>query len=115
MKSKASLQLMELLVMILVFALAAAMCLEVFARAGEISEETARRDQAVVMAANAAEILKATAGDISAAEAVSREGYRVTVLPGQPRQPGLAEAEIQVFFQEELLFRLNTGWQEELP
>ena len=115
MKSRASLQLMELLMMVLVFSLAAALCLEVFARAGEISGETERRDRAVALAADAAEILKATDGDLSAAEAVSREGYRVTVIPGRTRQPGLSEAEIQVFFEEELLFSLNTGWQEVLP
>jgi hypothetical protein len=31
------------------------------------------------------------------------------------RLPGLAEAEIQVLREEEVLFRLDTGWQEELP
>ena len=58
MRSKASLQLMELLVMILVFALAAALCLQVFAKASEISQDTARYDQAVILpsAARDAEI-----------------------------------------------------------
>ena len=58
MKSKATLVLMEQLVMLLVFALAAALCLNVFARADEISKQTARRDEAVLIAQNAAEILK---------------------------------------------------------
>ena len=115
MKSKVSLQLMEQLVMILVFALAAAMCLQVFAGAGEISEETAHRDRAVILAANAAEILRATSGDRVAAEALSREDYRVTVTVKPPRQPGLGEAEIQVSRNQQVLFRLDTGWQEELP
>ena len=115
MKSKASLQLMELLVMILVFALAAALCLQVFAKAGEISGETERRDRAAVLAANGAEVLKATGGDVSAAEGLSREGYRVSVTLYKPRQPGLAEARIQVFYGEEPLISLDTGWQEELP
>ena len=39
MKSKASLLLMEQLVMVLVFALAAALCLQVFLRADQISTE----------------------------------------------------------------------------
>ena len=115
MKSRTSLQLMELLVMVLVFAIAAALCLQVFAKASGITEETARRDRAVTLAANAAEVLKATAGDTRAAEALSREGYQVTVTRLPARQPGLAEAEIQVSCEEQILFCLDTGWQEELP
>lgn len=115
MKHKASLLLMEQLVMILVFALAAALCLQVFVKAEEISAETARRDQAVVLARNAAELLKATQGEVQAAEKLSGDGYRVTVHPKQSRQPGLARAEIDVFFEETPLFSLETGWQEVLP
>ena len=115
MKNKVSLQLMEQLVMILVFALAAAMCLQVFAKAREISEETARYDRAVTLAANAAEALKATAGDLEAAEELSREGFRIGVTPKPQRLPGLAEAQIQVFYDQQVLYQLDTGWQEELP
>ena len=115
MKQKTSLLLMEQLVMILVFALAAALCLQVFAKADAISLETARRDRAVVLARNAAELLKATGGEEEAAEALSAEGYRVTVTPRPSQQPGLACAEIDVFFEEDLLFSLETGWQEVLP
>ena len=115
MKSKASLLLMEQLVMILVFALAAALCLQVLVKAGEISEETARRDQAVILARNGAEVLKATHGDASAAEALGENGYRVTVISRPSQQPGLSRAEIDVFFGEERLFSLETGWQEVAP
>ena len=115
MKSKASLLLMEQLVMILVFALAAVLCLQVFLKAGEISDETARRDHAVILARNGAELLKATNGDASAAEALGRDGYRVTVNLCQSQQPGLSSANIYVSFGEELLFSLETGWQEVLP
>ena len=115
MKGKASLLLMEQLVMILVFALAAALCLQVFVKAGEISEETARRDQAVILARNGAEVLKATHGDVSAAEALGGNGYRVTVNLCQSQQSGLTRAQIDVFFGEELLFSLETGWQEVTP
>ena len=115
MKSKASLQLMEQLVMILVFAVAAALCLQVFARSREISLETARRDQAVALGRNAAELLKATGGDEEAAENLSRDGYCIEVTPQISTQPGLAIAEIRVLFEGELLFRLDTGWQEVGP
>ena len=113
MKNKASLLLMEQLVMILVFALAAALCLEAFAKAETISGETVRRDRAVVLARNAAELLKA--GEDTAAENLGRDGYRVDVIPRDSGLPGLAQAEITVYFEEEPVFSLETGWQEELP
>ena len=115
MKHKASLLLMELLVMLLVFSLASALCLQVFAGAKAISQETLRRDQAVALARNAAELLKATSGHGTAVESLSREGYRVTAVPKPSSIPGLARAEVQVFFEGSLLFSLDTGWQEELP
>ena len=115
MKHKASLLLMEQLVMILVFAVAAALCLQVFTKAEAISQETARRDQAVALARNAAEVLKATTGDTEAAEKLGGGNLEVTVLRREAPVPGLALAEIQVFFEETLLFSLETGWQEELP
>ena len=115
MKSKASLQLMEMLVMILVFVLAAALCLEVFAKSREITLQTAHRDQAVALGRNAAEVLKATAGDMEAAENLSRDGWEIQIYRKQNRQKGLAEAEIHVFFKAELFFTLHTGWQEVAP
>lgn len=115
MKHKTSLLLMEQLVMILVFAVAAALCLQVFVKSRAISEETVRRDTAVVLARNAAELLKATDGNLKAAEAFSRDGYKVTVVSLPASVPGLAQAEIAVTFEEEILFSLETGWQEVLP
>lgn len=115
MKHKASLLLMEQLVMILVFALAAALCLQIFVKAEAISAETACRDQAVVLARNTAELLKATAGDTQAAEGFSGNGYRVEVISLPSTQPGLACAEIEVYFEEKQLFSLKTGWQEVQP
>ena len=115
MKNKASLLLMEQLVMILVFSLAAALCLQAFAKAAEISGETARTDRAVVLAQNAAELLKASGGEAARAEALSGEGYAVTVAEQPSEIPGLSRGKIQVFYEEKLLFSLETGWQEELP
>ena len=115
MKHKTSLLLMELLVMILVFALAAALCLQVFAKARDISEETARRDRAVVLARNAAELLKATNGDEASAEGLGANGYRVAVTALPAGVTGLSCAEIEIFYEETPLFSLETGWQEVLP
>ena len=65
MRSKAPLALMERLIMVLVFALAAALCLQAFALADRMSERNAARDRAVMECQSAAEILKASNGDMA--------------------------------------------------
>lgn len=58
MKNKAPLALMEQLVMVLVFALAAALCIQVFVFSDRTSRYNEARDRAVLEAQNAAEALK---------------------------------------------------------
>ena len=60
MRSKSPLALMEQLVMVLVFALAAALCLRAFVLADQTSRHHADVDRAVLLCQNAAETLKAT-------------------------------------------------------
>ena len=67
MKSKAPLPLMEQLIMVLVFALTAALCLQGFSLADRFSNHQEAQAKAVVMAQNAAEMLKYTHGDFVAA------------------------------------------------
>ena len=107
MKSRATLTLMELLVMVLVFSLAAAVCLRLFAGAANLSQETARQDRAVVLAQNAAESLKAGKDPV-----LSEEELEVSVTELDSGIPGLKQVQITVFFEEEILFTLQTGWQE---
>ena len=64
MKSKATLSLMEQLVMVLVFALAAAICLRVFAVSGQLSVNGEKRSNAVTYVQNAAESIKLCGGDV---------------------------------------------------
>jgi hypothetical protein len=64
MKNKAPLAMMEQLVMLLVFALAAALCVQVFVLADRTSRDSADRDRAVLEAQNLAEALKSD--DVSA-------------------------------------------------
>ena len=66
MKNKALLPLMEQLIMILVFALAAALCLRGFTLASRFSHRQENQNQAVLKVQNAAELLKASSGDFSA-------------------------------------------------
>ena len=116
MKNKASLALMELLVMVLIFSLAAAACLRCFVWADRTSEETTRRDRAVILAQNAAEAVKARSGDIPAARALLEvpEGLILKITEISPEIPGLGEAEIAVENDRgERLFSLWIAWQED--
>ena len=58
MRNKAPLAMMEQLVMVLVFALAAALCIQVFVFSAQTSRFNEARDRAVLEAQNAAEALK---------------------------------------------------------
>ena len=111
MKNKTSLLLMEQLVMVLTFALAAALCLGVFAAARNMSEDAEALDGAVILAQNAAEVLKDTCGDAVQAQALAESPYRLEIRE-MDAVPGLGQAEIRVYAEEELLFAITAGWQE---
>lgn len=108
MKHRASLSLMELIIMVLVFSLAAAVCLRLFVAAGALSEETARQDRAVILAQNAAEALKAG----KEPEVLSQDGLELTIREVTPEVPGMKQVQIQVSFEEKVIFSIETGWQE---
>lgn len=112
MRSKASLFLMEQLVMLLVFALAAALCLNVFTRSNEISLHTARRDEAVIVAQNAAEALKTTGDPETVLGLVDSGEFELKILEENSQIEGLQQAKIAVFYEEDELFALQVGWQE---
>ena len=67
MRSKAPLALMEQMVMLLVFALAAALCLQAFVQSDAISQRSEARDRAVELAQSVAEVVKSCHGDLAAA------------------------------------------------
>jgi len=108
-----SLVLMEQLIMILIFALATALCLRLFVRADGISTENARQDHAVLLAQNAAELLKSGA-EIS--EIPEDEAYPVEIRMEESGIHGLAQAEISVYHADETeaLYTISVGWQEGL-
>ena len=83
MKSRAPLALMEQTVMVLVFALAAALCLRAFVLADGISRQVEATDHAVLWAESAADTLKARKGDLAQAAAElggKLDGQRWTIL-----------------------------------
>ena len=109
MKNKASLALMEQLVILLVFALCAALCLQAFVGADRIARENEARDEAVILAQNTAESLKA---GLPIPESPKNLTLEVTHLSSEI--PGHAKAEVAIFSQEtgNLLISLTVGWQE---
>lgn len=128
MKNKTLLPLMEQLVMILVFALAATMCIQGFVLANRISANQEARAQAVIPAQNTAELLKQTAGDYEEVAQIMSgtwDGQRLTipahgdavvlVTPLETAQELLGSAQIQVVENEEILFEITTAWQEVNP
>lgn len=63
MRSKAPLAMMEQIVMLLVFALAAALCLQAFVKSDQASKASEARDHAAVLCQNGAESLRAAKGE----------------------------------------------------
>ena len=63
MKNKTPLALIEMMLLMLVFAFVAAVCLRVFVKSGEISRQSEARDYAVVETQSAAEIIRGCGGD----------------------------------------------------
>lgn len=107
MKSRASLLLMELLVMILVFSVASAVCLQLFAGAENLSRRTGRQDRAVLLAQNVAEQLKA-----GKTPETSKDGFILEIKSMETGYPGLRRGEIAVVYEGEILYTLTVGYRE---
>lgn len=86
MRSKTPLVLMEQMVMLLVFALAAALCLQAFVKSDQLSRQSENRDRALLMAQSAAEVIQNTGGDFREAaallEAQSHDKDSLTIFYG---------------------------------
>lgn len=111
MKSRASLMLLEQLAMVLIFALTAAICMQAFVKADEISVHNTRQDRAVMLAQNAAELLKCG----TAPEDIPQdEAYPMEICMEEDNLPGFSSATISVghIEEENPLFSIKVGWQE---
>ncbi len=91
-KSKSPLMLMEQVIMILVFALAAAVCVKLFVQAELMSKRLCATDRAVVLCQTAAETLKAEQGNY---EAVVRK------LTGYPTGGAVTARELRIYYKED--------------
>lgn len=136
-RSKVPLVLMEQLVMLLVFALAAAACLRIFVFADRASRQVQDRDRAAELVQNTAQVLRHTGGDFSrAAEllgarhwdenslmidydgewALASDTTRYTLGASRDSSdtPYLGKGEVwcRDEAEERELFRLEIAWQE---
>ena len=119
MRSKTPLVLMEQLVMVLVFAMAAAICLQVFGLSDRLSKENEARAEAALLAQNTAEELKSSYGEVlldweevDGIYYMEEEGYRVQVQTAETEISGLKKVRLQVLQEEEVLFEIPVAWQE---
>lgn len=137
MKSKAPLVLMEQLVMLLVFALAAALCLQVFVFSAQRSRRVEAESRAAIAVQNAAELTKASRGHLSRVAALSGGSgddsrwvisydenwaqtdsgdarYQVIIERTDEFGPIMDGANVYAVSDSEELFRVAVCWQEEV-
>lgn len=128
MKSKTSLMLLELALMLLVFSLAAALCLQGFLWADNRSQQVENQDAALLQAQNTAELLRHTGGDFPEAARLlgatlsegslilETEELRLTAAPVPTDTALLGSACITVTDpQDHVLFQLTVYYQEDTP
>ena len=137
MKNRTSLTLLEMLIMILILALAAALCIRAFVYSGKLSKEDRVKAEALSHAQNAAELIKYYKGDID--KAFSQMGwtyleglgaelgedfencepgglkYRVLTKPISEGSPLLGNVLITVEDAEDgsVICSINAAWQED--
>lgn len=125
--------------MVLVFALCAALCLQVFVKSDNMSRESQRRDRALLQAQSAMEVVRHCHGDMNAAaellgaqypgedklmidydadwnlaDKTMRYTLGAVVLQSGVDGLGMAEIWIRDEFQDVELVRMDVAWQEPL-
>ena len=110
MNSKSALSLIEEIIMVLVFAIATAVCLRIFVYSSDLSEKNDVLSHAVIEAGNAAEILKSSDGDIEKALELSDGDIRIE--PVDSGSEYLGKAKITVLNEGEEVYSLSVSWQE---
>ena len=136
MKNKAPLSLMEQLCMLLVFALSAALCLQIYVFSAQLSRRSEARGQAVTQVQNAAESIKYCKGDAAQYPALlggegdeqrwiicydeswektspEQASYRIIVDAVDSGLDTLGQCEITALTKEnDELFSIVVSWQE---
>ena len=115
MKNKAVLSLIEEIAMVLVFAIAAAICLRVFVHANTLSRNLELTDSAYILARNTAEVIKNTSGKVldgGTIEQSEENGLQLKVIEKDSGSSHLASAVISVYNDEKLLCEIPVNWQK---
>lgn len=135
MRSKTPLALMEQMVMVLIFSLAAAVCVQAFVLADRMSKDRAAADQAILQAESAAELVKYCHGDLREAaemlggsadeaawelwldangEPVEKDGRTEVVIQTlNSENPRLGRAEVRVRKADQTqILVFETAWQQ---
>ncbi|MDL2300323.1 type II secretion system GspH family protein [Clostridiaceae bacterium OttesenSCG-928-D20] len=101
--------MIELVVAVLIFSIAAALCTKIFVTAMQISDESQELTTAVLMAESAAEIYRAK-GDISELEdfCVSESHSKALILSYKEKKSG--HLAIQVSKEERILFEIEVAY-----
>lgn len=97
MKSKAPLVLMEQMVMLLVFALAAALCLQAFVKSDEISLKSQAKSNAAIEAQNVAELLRHSGGSLDHAFGETAQKQGGSYVEGGSEE----ESRLEIFYDHE--------------
>ena len=136
MKNKAPLSLMEQLIMLLVFALSAALCLQIYVFSAQISRRSEATGHAVTAVQNTAESVKFCRGNVSRypqllggtgtsqqweigynenweKTSASEAAYRILITPEATSLPALGRASVTALTEtDEVLFSVSVSWQE---
>lgn len=125
MRSRAPLALIELVVMLLVLAIAAALCLQAFVWADSASAWNHRRTDAMMYAQNAAQMLKYCGGDFTKAAqlhgghwngqqwTLEKDGFALCVEPIPSQSAYLGMAQVKAAWEETVLATISVCWQED--
>jgi hypothetical protein len=126
MRNRAFLPLMEILLTVAVFAVAAAICLQGFTKANDVSQRRSELDTAVLLAQDTCEVLKHARGDMSLAAELTegeltdsgilihrdKNGSRFTVtVSDKSTDSGVGLAKVTVSTPDREVYSLNVAWQ----
>ena len=137
--SRPPLILMEQMVMVLVFALAAALCLQAFVKSDGLSRQSEQRDRALLQAQSAMEVVRYCSGDMNAAaellgaqypsedklmidydedwnlaDGTMRYTLGAVLLYSSVDGLGMAEIWVRDELEDRELVRMDVAWQEPL-
>lgn len=137
--SRPPLILMEQMVMVLVFALAAALCLQAFVKSDSLSRQSEQRDRALLQAQSAMEVVRYCRGDMNAAaellgaqypgedklmidydadwnlaDGTMRYTLGAVLLYSSVDGLGMAEIWVRDELEDRELVRMDVAWQEPL-